>query len=215
MQIQSGKLYENRTWKYLYPCLKSYGMTLRNYLNSFYKLAVGVGDSNIDIEDKQCMYILLDTNVSTSTTSLTAYRENLSRFLEWLRFQPYYVIDYIYSDKDYKGMHMIVIQIPQTYHKTLQLFKQGKYSEMYDRTELNNCFALVTLDNKELQSKINNKLTSIRSILTKNPNYIPTFKEELKKEFDVNLLDSELIHHELDFPPNVEEEVFNFKKELV
>ena len=52
MQIQSGKLYENRTWKYLYPCLKVYGSTLKTYLNIFFKLAVGLGDHNIDIDEK-------------------------------------------------------------------------------------------------------------------------------------------------------------------
>ena len=50
MQIQSGKLYENRTWKYLYPCLKCYGPELMDFLSSFFKLGVGIGDFNIPTE---------------------------------------------------------------------------------------------------------------------------------------------------------------------
>ena len=121
MQIQSGKLYENKTWNYLYPCLKSYGSTLMKHLNSFYKLGVGIKDHNIDIEEGNCIYILLNTNLSSPQISLINYRENFSKFLDWIRFQPYYVIDYVYDGLDKGEKHMLVLKIPDSYNKAYSL----------------------------------------------------------------------------------------------
>ena len=96
MQIQSGKLYENRTWKYLYPCLKHYGLELMNYLTSFFKLAIGVADSNVTVEGN-CIFILVDTNLTLSNNVETAkYKANFSKFLDWVKYQYFYV----------KGLHL-------------------------------------------------------------------------------------------------------------
>ena len=67
MNIQSGKLYENRTWKYLYPCLNEHGDVLKKYLDSFFKLGVGVADFNNFSEEKISADIL-KTQVSEELT---------------------------------------------------------------------------------------------------------------------------------------------------
>ena len=215
MQIQSGKLYDNRTWKYLYPCLRSYGPTLKGHLNTLYKLAVGVKDYNLDIEEELCMYILIDTNITTPQTSLVNYRENIANFLDWLRCQSYYVIDYMFDNEDYNEKHMIVIKLPKEYTKTYQKFTKGKYSEMYSHKEIGEFFPYITLDNKELEFKLNEKTKAIRHVLIKKSDYLPTFQKQLNEEFGVNCTLDELKDHELDFPPNMKEEMFNFNKELV
>lgn len=215
MQIQSGKLYENRTWKYLYPCLRSYGSTLKSYLNTLYKLSVGIGDYNIDVEEQLCIYILIDTNIVTPQTSLVNYRENIASFLDWFRFQPFFVADYLFDSEEGKEKHMLVIKIPNSHIKTYQKFIKGKYSEMYSSKEILEYFPYISLDNKEIEVKINNKAKIIRSILNKKSDYLPVFQKQLNEEFGVNCSLNDLKDHELDFPPDLKEEIFNYKKELI
>lgn len=215
MQIQSGKLYENRTWKYVYPCLKSYGGVLKGYLNSLYKMAVTLGDSNADFEEKHCIYILVDTNISTTQTSVGSYRENLSKFLDWVRFQPYYVIDYIFDGLETSEKHMIVLRIPDIYTKAVEKFKKGRYSEMYSSKEIRELFPYVSIDNKEIETRINTKTKQVRNVLTKNKEYLPIFQKQVNEEFGVKCSLKDLEDHELDFPPVLKEEIFNFEKELI
>ena len=213
MQIQSGKLYENKTWDYLYPCLKIYGNQLKVYLNSFYKLGVGLRDYNVDIDEGNCIYILLDTKIYSAQQTLQSYRENLSRFLDWVRFQPYYVVDYVFEEFDNGEKHMLVLRLPGTYARAYSRFNKGKYSEMYTSKDINELFPLITNSNKELEVRVNTKLKKVKDILSKNSNYLETFRKQLNEEFGTNLSLSDIKNHELDLPPKVEEETFNFKIE--
>ena len=215
MQIQSGKLYENRTWKYLYPCLKVYGSTLKTYLNSFFKLAVGLGDHNIDINEDNCIYILIDTNIHSPQQSLQTYREYLSKFLDWVRFQPYYVTDYIFEGFDRGEKHMLVLRLPDIYKESYIKFKQGKYSEMYSSKDIDNLYPLIVNSNKNIEIKVNNNITNIKNVLTKNSNYLELFRKQINDEFGTNLSLNDLKDHELDLPPSQNEEIFNYKKQLV
>lgn len=213
MQIQSGKLYENRTWKYIYPCLKYYGTTLMGYLHSFYKLGVGVKDHNVEIEGN-CIYILIDTKVHLEGTPVDAYRQNLSKFLEWVKYQHFYVSDYVFEGLDINEKHIVVIRVPEEHNRTYARFLKGKYSEMYTKEEIAKYFAFVNINNKDLEKKINEKLQMVRATLNKNSNYLPKFLEELNNEFNTNLSLEEIRNHELDFPPVQEEEIFNYKKTI-
>ena len=215
MQIQSGKLYENRTWKYLYPCLKVYGGTLKTYLNSFFKLAVGLGDHNIDINEDNCIYILIDTNIHSPQQSLQTYREYLSKFLDWVRFQPYYVTDYIFEGFDRGEKHMLVLRLPDTYKESYIKFKQGKYSEMYSSKDIDNLYSLIVNSNKNIEIKVNNNITNIKNVLTKNSSHLELFRKQINDEFGTNLSLNDLKDHELDLPPSQNEEIFNYKKQLV
>ena len=215
MQIQSGKLYENRTWKYIYPCLKVYGGTLKTYLNSFFKLAVGLSDYNIDINEDNCIYILIDTNIHSPQQSLQTYREYLSKFLDWVKFQPYYVTDYIFEGFDRGEKHMLVLRLPDTYKESYIKFKQGKYSEMYSSKDIDNLYPLIVNSNKNIEIKVNNNITNIKNVLTKNSNHLELFRKQINDEFGTNLSLNDLKDHELDLPPSQNEEIFNYKKQLV
>ena len=215
MQIQSGKLYENRTWKYLYPCLKVYGGTLKTYLNSFFKLAVGLGDHNINIDENNCIYILIDTNIHSSQQSLQTYREYLSKFLDWVRFQPYYVTDYIFEGFDRGEKHMLVLRLPDIYKESYVKFKQGEYSEMYSSKDIDNLYPLIVNSNKNIEIKVNNNITNIKNVLTKNSSHLELFRKQINDEFGTNLSLNDLKNHELDLPPSQNEEIFNYKKQLV
>lgn len=216
MHIQGGKLYENRTWRYLYPSLKIYGKELMTYLSQFLKLGVGIGDSNIDTKEP-CIFILIDTNMAFKTEAeLEAYKSRFANFLNWLRYQFYYVTDYVYDGLETGGeKHMIVLRLSYKYDLSYLAFIKGKYSEMYVQSEVYDYFKAVSIPgNKQAEIKVNKKLEDTRSVLFKESKYISTFAKIVNERFGTDNPDSDFSNAELDFPPELSEEVFNYIEEI-
>ena len=211
MNIQSGKLYENRTWKYLYPCLNEHGDVLKKYLDSFFKLGVGIADFNNFSEEKN-IHILIATSIHLPGSSIPQYRMRLAKFLDWIKIQHYYVDDYIYSNIGDEEKHMVVLKLPTRHTSIIDKFINGKYSEMYIKRDVLQIFGHRTYTDKNVEKRVNIRNKEIRDVLTKNPNAIKDFQEKLKEEFNVYLREQDLLEHELDFPPLPEEEIFNLKK---
>ena len=209
MDIQNGKLYQNRTWKYLVPCLKDYEADLIANLTSFFKLGVGIADFNFHTEEENCIYILIGTKTLVSSDrTLQEYQERFSRFLDWLTHKYYFVADYPY---DTNGKHMIVIRIPLKHKEVLDKFLAGKYSEMYRNTDINTYFKLCVSSNKKVEEERNKIITETRNILTKDKKYIPIFVETIKKRYACDAYVEDFVDAELDFPPELSEEIFNYE----
>jgi len=210
MEIQTGRLYENRTWKYLYPCLKKYGATLSDYLGSFFKLAVGVGDRNF-IAESNCIFILIDTEIPLSEIESERYRDRFSKFLDWLKYQSFYVIDYVYSDLLEGEKHMVVLKVPITSFTTYDYFIKGQYSKMYSEKEIKSYFKDVSIpQNIPAEIKVNTRLESTRKILKKDKQYLKTFVSIVNKDFKTTIEEKYFRDAELDYPLNLKEEIFNY-----
>lgn len=211
MHIQNGKLYENKTWRYLYPCLKFYSTELINYLSTFFKLGVGISDYNVETEDN-CIFILIDTDMRLKNkVESDKYKLNFSKFLDWLKYQPYYVKDYIYSDFDSGEKHMIVLKIPQAHDTTFLSFIRGEYSKMYTKGQIANYFKNISIPtNKEAEKGVNNRLEKVRKILSKDSTYRDEFVEIVNKDFGTSVKSLYFTEAELDYPPKLEEETFNY-----
>lgn len=216
MQIQSGKLYKNRTWRYLYPSLKIYGKELMTYLSQFLKISVGIGDSNVETKEP-CIFILIDTNMAFKTQAeLDSYKNRFANFLNWLKYQSYYVTDYVYDGLDSGGeKHMIVLRLSYKHDLSYLSFIKGKYSEMYKKSDIYNYFKAINLPaNKPAEVKLNKELEETRGILFKENKYISKFAKIVNDRFGTDNPDSDFIDAELDFPPELIEEVFNYKEEI-
>lgn len=211
MQIQEGKLYDNRTWKYLYPSLKIYGRELMSYLGQFIKLGVGIKDYNVNTKDP-CLFILLDTTIALDKQSdIDAYRDRFIKFLSWIKYQYFYVTDYVYEGLDNREQHMVVLKIPQKYDQTYKSFLEGKYSKMYDKSEIGEYFKDVSLPhNKTAEAKRNKDLSMTRKILTKDRSFVPVFAKYVNTRFGTDNPISDFEEAELDFPPDMSEETFNY-----
>ena len=185
MKIQIGSTYMNKTTKYLAPCLRDYGEMFRNKIRSVSKLAIGVGDmvlidKNVALEKH--IFILIDTK-----TNVTTFID----FLAYIRIQDYYEDDYIFDDANTGRKHMVVISIPEKYTKTLDNFKNNKFSEMYTLEDVNRLF-------KE----------DVQKVLIKDHNYKVEFGKNVNKIYN-STVEAEEWDGELDFPINLKEEIFN------
>jgi len=194
MEITLGKLYSNRTVKYLVPALNYYGPTLKTKLNLVFKLAIGIHDtllSGSHLEGQKNIFILVDK----------AVRPDLfQNFMDWVKHQEYYVTDYVYDSilENHSRKHMIVLAFPPSLGDAYDKFLEGKYSKMYTKTEITQFFSD---ENKGLA----------KDVLTRHPLAKIQFKQMIKSMFDVVLEEQDFKTEvfEYDVPPSKEEEFFN------
>ena len=213
MKIQNGKLYENKTWQFLFPCFKAYGEETIKRLNSFYKLAVGIGDLNHHTS-KHCIYILIDTNIALTDKGLIEYKKKLSVFLSWLKSQSFYVTDYMFDNSETEGKHMVVLKVPEKYDKAYSHFISGEYSKMYTKEEIEELFKVIDTPKGAVQHAQNEKVKKSRKVLLREETAVKTFLVEVNEKFKSTVDYADFKGAEACFPIKIEEEVFNYDKKL-
>lgn len=197
MQIEIGKYYENKTWRFLVPCLKGHGDIFVMKFNGVFKLAFGIHDTIVDdskISIGRNMYILCD--------KLTNSRQ-FDDFLEWIKYQEYYVADYCPDSEILNSRkHMIVIQVPERFNDAYDHFLKGDYSQMYLDSELKLLFS-----NKTRKKEYD--------ILSRNPKIMNDFAKKVNDEFGTPnaVTVSDLKFAELELPLKKSEEIFNCYKD--
>jgi hypothetical protein len=199
MQIEIGKLYVNRTVKYLIPALSYYGSTLKTKLNLVFKLAFGVHDCLIEgthLEGQKNIFILVDKLV----------RPDLyQNFIDWIKHQEYYVTDYAYDSilEHNSRKQMLVLAFPPELADAYDKFLLGKYSLMYTKNEVETFFGEETK-------------AIARHVLRKTYYAKIEFKRLVKETFGTVLEEQDFLvgSWEYDLPPNKEEEFFNTWKPL-
>lgn len=194
MKIEIGRLYINKTVKYLVPSLGFYGPTLKTKLNMVNKLAFGIHDNLIEgthLAGQRNIFILLDRLVRP---------ELYENFMSWIKHQDYYVADYPYDDvqEAYSRKHMLIISYPEKLGDVYDKFLLGKYSKMYSKEEIELYF--------QEEGKAMAKHVLCRTAFAKN-----SFTFAVRDRFGTDLEEQDFLidHWEYDFPPNAEEEFFN------
>lgn len=184
-------IYSNRTRKYLTPILKNYGEEFIRKLNVTHKVAIGVSDkillkSNLHYDNH--LFIMFNTNKRTKV---------FESFLEYIKDFEYYTQDYIFGNILKSPYHIVVLRIPDKFTNTLDNFKIGNYSLLYDKQTICNYFPLNS---------------NIYKVLIKSKSALPILIETINKEFNVNFKKKDFTNKdvkEYDIPPIIEEEIFN------
>ncbi len=195
MDIEIGKYYVNKTWRFLLPCLRGHGDIFVAKFNPIFKLAVGIHDTlttDSKISDTRNIYILCDKFTN---------EKHFYEFLDWLKCQEYYVADYCPESEILKSRkHVLVITVPDIFNDAYDHFLNGNYSMMYLEAELNLLF-----------SKPDKKKEY--DILSRNSKLIEEFVKEVNKEFDSHATVEDFKNAELELPLKKIEEIFNYKEE--
>lgn len=179
-------LYTNKTRKYLLPCLNEYGANFVVNFDNVFKIAIGIGDiviSNRGVKHEKHLFVLLD-----SVKCANFFIE----FLDWIRSQSMYEDDYVFDNIQKTTSHMVILKLPENHYKTLEIFKLGEYSKMYNKGEIEKFFG---------------KKPEIKRVLIKDHNYRLTFVGKLNRKWGTSLKSSDW-EGELDFPPD-DKEIFN------
>jgi len=198
MNIQIGKVYLNKTFKYLIPCLKVYGDTFQAKLSTVHKLAFGIHDCYFDgtkMEEKKLIYMLCDK----------AYQKaKFLNFLNYVQHQDYYETDYPYDDMLHGRKHMIVLKIPEEHINAYDAFREGRYSEMYSSADIDKLFDMKVHPIREVAI----------AIMTKEKIMKQLFRDKLNTSLGttITLKDINDENMELDFPLEKKKEFFNYKE---
>lgn len=193
MQIEIGRLYVNKTYKYLLPCLSVYGLSFVEKLNGIYNLAFGIHDASLDgthFENQKLVYILCDKLYQPA---------RFQNFLNYIKHQEYFVHDYPFDSLESGRQHMIVVKFPEEYYSAYDNFLEGKYSKMYSFDEIEKLFP----DDDSEAKQVIIKSVSMRDI----------FITKVNNCFGSNLTAEDVRNNnmEYDFPIEKVKEVFNFK----
>lgn len=200
IKIQIGRIFMNRTRKYLFPLLKKYGDEFTFNINSLSKVAVGIGDMIVEqcgFKHEKHLFMLVDSKYKPS---------RFISILAWLRKHPSYEDDYVFGNIQTSRFQMIVIKIPDTYVESMLNFKDGRYSKMYSSDDVRKLFS------SDGRTGFDKKLyDNISKVLVRDHNYRIEFTEQVRKEFGVPDFKPDA-ESEYDLPIAKVEEIFNYKK---
>jgi len=197
-QIQKttiGKFVENRTSIYLVPALIEYGKTFTTKISNLKILKFGIYDEDLEdlnvILGKKSIYILFDAAIRPTHTSSV---------IDWFSNQEYYVDCVPYRDYNY-SLQLLIIDFPDSLEGAYDKFLLGKYNEMYTKQELEKYFD-VDIHSKAL------------GVLKKTRQAGQDHIKRVKTDYNTSLTSSDIIGTgiQYDYPPQKEEEFFNFKK---
>lgn len=223
MQINDGKLYINRTWKYLYPALRVYGFQPISYLNELIKLGVGIYDFNFEDtgDNSPKLFVLIQTKtLNMKGINKKTYEEKVEKFFDFIRKQEYYVTDYVYDIDKSCCSHMVVLKFPENFKQIISNFQKGLYSNMYTKVEIKKYFPTANLSKgfSGLRSVTYSKTLGgnleIHGVLQRDTEFKKNFLSYIKEDFGVVLSLDDVEDSQLDYPPLIDEETFNYIKEI-
>jgi len=188
----------NKSWKYLLPMLKTYGSTFTRKFENLFKLGAGFQDQYYKQIDKRAIFILVDKMYIPKLYNNT---------IVWLRNQHFYIDDYPFDDILNGRKQMIVIIIPEEFNNAYDNFLFGKYSQMFDSSQIKLLF------NNEKDDK--SSRASAYHVLNRTKKGYNRFIKCVKESFDTTIVKKDLVGMELDFPPEKHKEVFNFEYEII
>jgi hypothetical protein len=191
MELLDNGTYINKTYKYLMPSLRGYGDDFVLNFNIFWKMAVGIHDITLNgsnLNQGKNIIVMFNKNYKPEITNTALVN---------LRKHPSYVTDYSYeADFINSNRHMLVIEIPERFHKAYDSFIKGKYSEMYNSEELKLLFS-VSKDKE-------------RNVLLKNSDYKQKYINTINETFGTLMTVEDFDDIELDLPLVNVEEIFNW-----
>lgn len=191
MEIEFGKIYFNRTKIYLSPIVNVLGIDFNNVE------AYGIYDikyENVYNDFKRDYHLFILNN---PYINVKQFNDTLNK----ARSHKYYVDDYLF-DLNEMNKHMIVMKIPEEYHKSYDAFVIGRFSRMYTVNQLK------TLKINKLTPA--GKLNAPWHILTKDEGYRKVFIDKINKIYNTDLLEDDHVPREFDvFHINPKKEGFN------
>tara|TARA_R110000796_G_scaffold231853_8_gene349949 strand:+ start:3962 stop:4549 length:588 start_codon:yes stop_codon:yes gene_type:complete len=192
IKIEIGKMFQNKSWRFLGPTLTHYGQDFIDKLNTVFKLAAGIGDVSHQ-NNVPSLYLVCDAKYQP---------RNFNEVLQWFRYHDCFITDYPY-DTDLKDVrrHMIVFKIPKPYIESYNHLLRSEYSKMFSKEEVGRMFDHTRRD--------------VLGVLLKREEMKVLHLDKVNKCYDTNVKPDDFQPTEYDFPFKNPEEIFNYVEEKV
>lgn len=204
IQFKLGQFYHNKSAKYLIPILNSYSNTFKIIYKKVRPSLIcsAIGDVCYEYakgkDSYGFLYFVYDINgsyVDNKYVDAVKSRQNLLRYLDYVRTMHFYIDDYAYEVGRY---HCVVLKIPDAFISSYDMFLESKYSLMYTDEQLKQLF---------IKNKSNTEISHVYGVLTKHPDYRKTFETKLNEYFGTTIeVDDD---RELDLPLDLNKEILN------
>ena len=197
MILDKREHYKNKTWRFLFPCLRAYGGDeFMNRLAKLSILAVGVGDKQLS--HFPYIYILYNKEFK---------QELLYELLAYLYKEGLLVENYNIEPEENGIKTMVVIRLPKEYHKTYQHFIKGEFSKMFTFDQMEDLF-YSKKDGVRLVSKLwKPELGVLNKDVRKGKEYL----KEVNSEWGTTIKFKEIEDWEYEAPLVFKEEIFNYE----
>jgi hypothetical protein len=206
-------LYRNKTHTYILPVIKDYGSDfVDKFAANLKPIAYTIGDMSHDInyQDNNYLYVTCTMNTSVAYNRKVFNPEVYERFkyfLEWVKNYSFYVTEYIQGDIS-DNRYTFVFDMPKGYENLKRDFLNRKYSTMYSKEQI------ARLIDKTFKRGDIDYLSNVYRVLTKDPAYLTIFNQRLKDDGllskDADPITDDI---ELDYKPQIHQEVLNYNKE--
>lgn len=205
-----GKIFINRTYKYLSPSMKLYGEEFKTKMRMLSGLAVGIQDFGINNtpEERQFnneIYYLFDTNgefAFNKYINSTQAKLNFFRVVSWLREQSFYVNDYPYDGGKSGSQHVVILKLPLP---LMDNFLKGNYTELYSKEIINEIIP------KTVKVIREEKINPVYAVLTKTEEYEQEYLKQLNHDYGTTLQIKDIKHHsQYDIPPLPKNEILRW-----
>lgn len=210
----------NKTNLYLYNVVNKFGKTfMLEYMevSNYNRGTIGasviscnimdliyIRAKRIKIEDvKECLYIVFDTKGYKAGDQYVNSKEGSARFLRFLKYvrtNTHYVDDYWIG----KDKHCIVLRIHERYTSAYRHFLLSRYSQMYDKSDLQ---ALGFPATFKVKGKDKTNVSFL--VLTKNEDAKVVLKKAIYENYGVECLPENPM--EYDVPWSADEEILNYE----
>lgn len=210
INIIPGKIFINRSYKYLSPCMKLYGEEFITKMRLLCGLAIAIQDFGYNTTPESRIfenniYYVIDTNGEyTFGKHINVEKSKIDFFMviSWLRQQDFYVRDYPLDSGKSGSQHIIVLKLPLD---LIGKFINGDYANLYDKHTLD---LIVPKTVKVIRTE---ELNPVYAVLSKDDSYLPTYLKQLNDEYNTRLTVDDIKHHtQFDIPPLPKNEIIRW-----
>lgn len=215
IEIESGYVFGNKTFKYLYPVLNSYSKEFAAKHTKVAQQLCAAAISDVKyvkakggIEYDTHLFLVYDENGRFDLerkryNNIQYGRQVFKEFLQFAREYTHYVDDY-YFEKIKGHLHCVVFKVPKRFHGAIEQLKCSTYSKMYSNKDLIDI---------NIHPKNRLKQPDFRyGILRRTLEYMEIFESILQERFNSNIELDKDDPREYDFPFKLEDEIFNYDK---
>lgn len=208
IKFNENRIFQNKSYKYLFPLVRNYGLNFITRFNNVMKLGVFIKDMNYSNPrvKSHCLYFVIKSPDENNVIKRYEFELNaFNDFVEFVKYQQYYVTHYPIDINKY----VFVLKVNSELNQAIDEFIGGRFSKMFTKEDVINYYPLIKGDSQNAID-YNEKIIEKRMILLHDNAYAQTYLDKVNENFETKLTLEDIVNWEFDEKPNMQNEVLNY-----